>query len=382
MPVGERAGILGVVGSESGSGHAAGDRPAARAPTPSANSAVAPNRATAPLDSPEPTLPVASVARRLGVAPSTLRTWDRRYGLGPSRHTDGRHRRYGSADIGRLELMQRALLRGASTAEAARYALQRMPKAPPDATPRPAAPTPPPTMSLRIETPDGAVVLPAEEPPGAAGDGGIFGPSRFARRLSAAALAMDVHGVQRLLAEAIIEDGPLYAWEDVIHPVLSALGGRGRSSGDSTGAAVEHMLAESALGALIRATPVLAAPRNRRPILLGCVPEERQGLPLHVLAAGLAGRGLFSQVLGPAQPADVLAVAIRRVLPSAVVLWAQRGSGADPRLFTRLSRGRQRSRMFACGPGWDPAHLPPKVEFLGDPPCAVDRIEYVLLGSG
>src|SRR4051794_24186693 len=33
----------------------------------------------------EPTLPVASVARRLGVAPSTLRTWDRRYGLGPSR---------------------------------------------------------------------------------------------------------------------------------------------------------------------------------------------------------------------------------------------------------------------------------------------------------
>ena len=76
----------------------------------------------------EPTLPVASVARRLGVAPSTLRTWDRRYGLGPSRHTDGRHRRYGSSDIGRLELMQRALLSGASTAEAARYALEQMPR--------------------------------------------------------------------------------------------------------------------------------------------------------------------------------------------------------------------------------------------------------------
>ena len=71
----------------------------------------------------EPMLSVAAVARRLGVAPATLRTWDRRYGLGPTDHTTGRHRRYGDRDIARLELMQRALLRGASPAEAARYAL-------------------------------------------------------------------------------------------------------------------------------------------------------------------------------------------------------------------------------------------------------------------
>ena len=55
----------------------------------------------------EPTLPVAAVARRLGVAPATLRTWDRRYGLGPSGHTTGRHRRYAAADLARLELMLR-----------------------------------------------------------------------------------------------------------------------------------------------------------------------------------------------------------------------------------------------------------------------------------
>ncbi|MBD9732408.1 MerR family transcriptional regulator, partial [Streptomyces sp. SID8111] len=30
------------------------------------------------------------VARRLGVAPTTVRTWDRRYGLGPDAHTGGR----------------------------------------------------------------------------------------------------------------------------------------------------------------------------------------------------------------------------------------------------------------------------------------------------
>src|SRR5690349_22176290 len=72
---------------------------------------------------PLPTLTVAAVARRLGVAPATLRTWDRRYGLGPSAHTPGAHRRYAAADIARLELMQRALLQGATPAEAARHAL-------------------------------------------------------------------------------------------------------------------------------------------------------------------------------------------------------------------------------------------------------------------
>ena len=35
-------------------------------------------------------LPVAAVARRLGVAPATLRTWDRRYGLGPTSTPPGR----------------------------------------------------------------------------------------------------------------------------------------------------------------------------------------------------------------------------------------------------------------------------------------------------
>src|SRR5205823_10629094 len=61
-----------------------------------------------------PGLTVAATARRLGVAPGTLRTWDRRYGIGPSDHAPGRHRRYSTADVARLELMQRALVRGVS----------------------------------------------------------------------------------------------------------------------------------------------------------------------------------------------------------------------------------------------------------------------------
>ena len=54
-----------------------------------------------------------------GMPQSTLRTWERRYGLGPSARTAGGHRRYSAADLDRLRLMCRLLRLGAPTAAAA-----------------------------------------------------------------------------------------------------------------------------------------------------------------------------------------------------------------------------------------------------------------------
>ena len=70
-----------------------------------------------------PGLAVAAVARRLGVAPATLRTWDRRYGLGPSEHSAGAHRRYSDDDVARLMVMRRLALDGVAPVDAARSAL-------------------------------------------------------------------------------------------------------------------------------------------------------------------------------------------------------------------------------------------------------------------
>jgi transposase-like protein len=77
----------------------------------------------AAIPAPTPTLTVAAVARRLGVAPPTLRTWDRRYGLGPSAHTAGAHRRYSPADVARLMVMRRLTLEGVAPADAAKIAV-------------------------------------------------------------------------------------------------------------------------------------------------------------------------------------------------------------------------------------------------------------------
>ena len=70
----------------------------------------------------EEKLTVAAVARRIGVAPATLRTWARRYGLGPSDHQEGEHRRYCPADLAKLTMMRRLIVAGVSPADAAEQA--------------------------------------------------------------------------------------------------------------------------------------------------------------------------------------------------------------------------------------------------------------------
>lgn len=81
----------------------------------------------APVSEADGHLTVAAVAARLGVAASTLRTWDRRYGLGPSHRQAGSHRRYSPDDLARLETMRALTQRGVALADAARMAIRSAP---------------------------------------------------------------------------------------------------------------------------------------------------------------------------------------------------------------------------------------------------------------
>jgi DNA-binding transcriptional MerR regulator len=338
----------------------------------------------------EPALSVAALARRLGVAPATLRTWDRRYGVGPSGHTTGRHRRYGAEDIARLELMQRALLRGASPAEAARYALQANPQSG-TAHREP--------VRLRLASPtladdaDGLVAEgdfhPAAGRRAASGGRGLKlpGATRTARGLGRAVLAMDSPGAQRLLADAFDSLGVPAAWAEVITPVSSAILARWETSG--LGVETEHLLRECVLAALVRVTPVVSVPRNARPVLLACAPRERGSLPLYALLATLAAREIGTRMLGAALPVDALAAAIRRTAPSAVVLWAQAPRHADPALAKKLPTNRARCRLLFAGPGWRVDSLADQRESAPlsiddalpeDLSGAADHIERVVVG--
>jgi MerR family transcriptional regulator, light-induced transcriptional regulator len=340
----------------------------------------------------EPRLTVSGAARRLGVAPGTLRTWDRRYGIGPTDHTRGRHRRYSATDMARLELMQHALVQGASPAEAARYARAALPAkgvasgngagsgAPPVVAPAPARPEVGPVAL--VETVDGLAPAPPDptERPVRAGGGTLRMPGAGprARGLGRAALAMDPVAVRGLLEESISTDGIVGTWDGVARPVLTAVGQRWATTG--RGVEVEHLLSECLIAVFgARAAGRRAVSRTARPVLLAGMPSELHVVPLTVLAALLAERGVGCRSLGPALPAGALAAAVRRIAPAAVVLWSQLEPTADIDVVAALPVTRPRFRTYVGGPGWDDAALPPGVGRLRSLVEAGERIGAAVL---
>jgi DNA-binding transcriptional MerR regulator len=291
----------------------------------------------------EPDLPVAAVARRLGVASSTLRSWERRYGLGPAGRPAGSRRAYTPSDVALLIRMRRLTLEGVAPAEAARVAIE---------TTSP-APTPPPDAEFRAvqDIPDRT------------------------RGLARAALALDVAAVRDLLAVAVANDGVIAAWDGLLAPVLRVIGDRWAATGQ--GVEVEHLLAETAIGVL---NGVLAAhPPTTRGALLACADGERHSLPLHALAAALAERGLGARLLGAALPPDALAAAVRRTGPAALVVYAHRAEHAVPALLGAVPALRPRTAVLAGGCGWAPDALPDGVTYVHD---LGEAVHLVLVATG
>jgi DNA-binding transcriptional MerR regulator len=285
------------------------------------------------------------VARRLGVAVTTLRTWHQRYDLGPSAHQPGKHRRYTEEDVARLELMQRLTADGVPSGEAARWVRER----PPNVTDR------------RIWSPAG--LHPANRNgarlPAGGGQNLPMGPaSPAARGLGRAAMRLDGESVRQIAADAVRHLGVVRAWDSVLRPVLAAIGERhGRTGGLVE---VEHLVSaviSDVLGAVAR------PPMNGRGrVLLACTDEEQHSLPIEALAAGLAQVGVVCRVLGARVPPSALRAAVRRTGPSAVLLWSHHPKTAAVAQLTALSGERTRPMLLAvAGPGWRIDDLPPAV---------------------
>ncbi len=318
-----------------------------------------------------PALTVAAVARRLGVAPATLRTWDRRYGVGPSHHTAGAHRRYTASDLQRLSLMRRLTLEGVAPAEAARVALAAPPGAGPTLGGLPADPAdqeddPVRAASGQLAQAQADLAAPASPlaasaPPPVGGGRVVALPDGTppARGLARAAMALDSHACLEIVTGALRRSGVVATWEDLLVPVLVGVGERWSASGQ--GIDVEHMLAECVMAAMRGVVLEMPAPRNARPVLLGCAPEDLHVLPVHVLAAALAERGVGARQLGARVPQEAFVAAVRRSGPAAVFVWSQMPATADPLVLTSLPVLRPAAVVVAGGPGWDPAGTPADV---------------------
>ena len=294
-------------------------------------------------------LSAGAIARRLGVAVTTLRTWHQRYGLGPSQHVSGRHRRYTAEDLARLEIMQRLAAEGVAPAEAARWA--RL--APADALLHDPAKVPTPKVrpverqgTSRARA-GGGFTIPL----------GRAGPA--ARGLARAAVRLDSAKMREILERAIEADDVVATWDNVLRPVLVGIGKRHlvtRSLVD-----VEHLLSRTS-SEVLGAVPRPASAITRARILLACTDEEQHSLPLEALAAALAQAGVACRMLGARVPPAALIDSVRRTGPTVVVLWAHTAETADVHQLRGLLAGPRRPLLvLAGGPGWDPESLPSEV---------------------
>jgi MerR family transcriptional regulator, light-induced transcriptional regulator len=325
----------------------------------------------------EVALSVAGAARGLGVAPGTLRSWERRYGLAPSQHTPGGHRRYGPVDLARLGVMHRLVQEGVPPAEAARVAIHA--RIDVDAVDG-ASPYAALLGSIPVEH-----AAEADEPPadgwtvevgqgaGSPGGGRVLSmPARprSARGLARSAMALDSHACQRIVTASLVDQGAILTWEELIRPVLVAIGQRWAQT--NRGVEIEHSFSTVVVGALAAHCARLERPRNGRPVLLASAAEELHDLPLHVLAAALSEFGIRGHVIGARTPDDALRDSVVRLGPPVVFLWAQM-PGAQ---FPELPVQRPSTTLFAGGPGW--VGTPDGVEHPADLEQAVGAVRTAM----
>ena len=293
-----------------------------------------------------PALTVAAVARRLGVAPATLRTWDRRYGLGPSAHAAGSHRRYTADDVDRLLVMRGLTIDGVAPSEAARLARESDPH----------------DGGYGHEQPQGG-----SRPAGAPGADGEVGrgPERATRGRTQqvtptlvidAALRGDEATCRALLtprADELVETW----WLELVEPVRAGLAARTVLA--RSGEEADTIVVAAVLAALrSRSTPLARTHvAGRRVVLLLAAPDEPRPLSLHVLAAALAVRGVDARVVaGPVEPHRTVEIAAM-TRPAAIVLVTERPD-ADLAVIGALAQAQPDVPQFVVAPDGAAADLP------------------------
>jgi DNA-binding transcriptional MerR regulator len=316
-------------------------------------------------------LTVAVVARRVGVAPATLRTWERRYGIYPTDRSTGGHRRYSITDVARLELMRRLVLSGMPAGQAAKMALQSEIGKLEDASFFDSN-----VLTKTVDSLLSNISVDSEfSHPGGGAVLAMQGSSAIARGLAKAAFSLDAPACTQLIQNSLHAKGVVWTWEKLLFPVLFAIGKKWESSGQ--GIEAEHILSECITGQLKQISDQLTAPINMRPVLLAAAVDELHTIPQYVVAAALAERKIGSRSLGARVPHDSLLNAIKRLAPAAVLIWAQIPVKTIPVEYEILINSRPAPLLLMVGPGW-PENLPNGFTRAGDLNSTITAISNAL----
>lgn len=218
---------------------------------------------------------IGQVSDLLGVPAPTIRSWERRYGLGPRGRTGAGHRRYTGEDVAGLERMRDELAAGRGAGEAAAI---------------------------------------ARSVPGAT-------PAVLVEELCAAAHGLDQAAITHVLELGCTLHGLPATIDLVLMPALRELGRRWSVGGCDV--AAEHLATAAVQAWLRHAAPTGPPASGSDLVVLACAPPEQHTLALDALGLLLAHRGVRCLNLGARVPASSLRTAVSVSGAGAVVVSCQ-----------------------------------------------------------
>lgn len=303
-------------------------------------------------------LTVAVVAEMVGVAPSTLRTWARRYGLEPSGHRSGLHRRYSETDVARLRFMRALTQSGLTSRDAARRAL--------DATTEELAASSNPTHHG-----EGEVSLVSGRSDATALRGGYLGRGAQVGEVAAPVMTLlgtlgngDAQGSTALLRLAQRDLGAARTWDERVLPARNAAWmlapvAQGRA---------DAMLASATAGAVgdIR---LRRSPRNLRPVHVVSLPGLDDPAARLLLRAALAERSIAVSDLSLEGSASRAARVLGEGIEGVLVVYVGEGAVAA-QLAGRLRQSARSGDQVYWGEGW--LHWPGQEATMADVVRAVE----------
>ncbi len=254
---------------------------------------------------------IVEAAQRAGIGASTLRAWERRYGIPRPSRSDSGYRLYSELDLQALSRMKDLVSSGVAAHEAAEQ--------------------------VRREQRGSRSLPPANA-------------DTLRTQLLDAACAFDGATLERVLAEVnrayAAEDGVSY----VIEPALTELGERwadGRMD-----VAHEHWLVQRLRAHLASAVAGMRARPPRGIAVVACFPDEEHDVACYVIAIHLAAKGFRPVVLGARTPPAALAVAVRDLAPALVCLsLTNPATAADRRAVTAYKTACAGRQLWVGGQG-------------------------------
>ncbi|MEZ0313805.1 MAG: MerR family transcriptional regulator [Myxococcota bacterium] len=222
---------------------------------------------------------IVEAAERAGIGASTLRAWERRYGIPRPARTDSGYRLYSEIDLRSLSRMKDLVSSGMAAHEAAEQVLREQ---------------------------RGAKALP------------FANADTLRDRLLDAACVFDGATLERVLTEVTHAYAAEEAVLHVLAPALVELGDRWADG--RIGVAHEHWLVQRLRAHLASLVAGMRARPLRGVAVVACFPDEEHDVACYVVAVHLAARGLRPVVLGARTPPEALAVAVRDLSPAMVCL--------------------------------------------------------------